>query len=297
VTSATADSAPVVVAPFPAALSVSRRAISVVRTTHADRLADHLVYRLNMLFSARFASLCAAVPMQDGVIAALPMSDHGLRNVALTGTYEPEVTHFANTVIRPGDTVVDVGAHLGLHSLTFAERVGRDGHVHSFEPSPRLNQLLKAGAELSGFTSRISVHAAAVGASSGQINLYLDDGLGWTNSTNPEWRTGTAPLEVAVVTLDAALLSKLDRPPALLKIDVEGAEMAVLEGARQLLDRLPPRAVIVELSTAADATQILSLLYEHGYSASGDTTVPKYTGARVGDTGFEYSNAYLIRSS
>jgi FkbM family methyltransferase len=288
-----ATAEPITVAPLPTVLVASRWAIALARAAHAGVMADRLAYWLNARVASRFESLCVAVPMAAGTTAVIPMSDHGLRSVALTGDYEPEVIAVAKAAIRPGDVVVDVGANIGLQTLVFARLAGPTGRVHSFEPDRRITPLLRAAAELSGLTDRILVHEAAVGSESGTIDLFLDAAVGLTNSTNPGWTADAVPRKVPLVTLDDVLIPSLSRPPALLKIDVEGAESAVLAGAEQLFGRFPPRGILIELTTTVDAGPVLSFLREHGYSPSAGTVIPTYTGARVGEPGFAYANAYL----
>ncbi len=237
----------------------------------------------------------AAVPVERGVLAAIPLRTHDLRNVALTGRYEEAVAQFAETIVQPGDTVVDVGANIGLHTLMLADLVGPDGQVHSFEPDRDIAVSLRLSLELNDFTERVEVHEAAVGDLDGRVQLFLGGLDGLTNSTLPGWAPSSESREVTAVTLDSALLPVLKRPLGLMKIDVEGAEIAVLDGARELLSTFAPRAVIVEVSTRVNAADVMSRLERHGYRALDSSTLPAHTGAGYGRAGFEFTNLFAVR--
>jgi FkbM family methyltransferase len=128
---------------------------------------------------------------------------------------------------QPGDLVVDVGANIGEVSIVLSQRVGASGQVLAFEPQPRIYRYLRGNLSLNGCGNVIATNAA-VGAAPGTVrmsdskrddmNRVVDDGA----------------IEVPCTTLDAALPANAI---ALLKIDVEGTELRVLEGARQTLTR------------------------------------------------------------
>jgi FkbM family methyltransferase len=133
---------------------------------------------------------------------------------------------------RPGMTVVDVGANLGLYSMLFARSVGPAGRVIAFEPDPDLFSLLRASCEANSIAN-VEAHNIALGASPGRMLLSRptlnsgDNHLGGAN--------GSAlgrPLEVEVAALDA-LMGGLR--PDLVKVDVQGWELKVLRGMESLL--------------------------------------------------------------
>jgi FkbM family methyltransferase len=233
--------------------------------------------------------------MQNGTVAVIPLKSHDLRTVALTGVYEPDVSAFARAVVRRRDTVVDVGAHIGLHTLNLAKLVGSAGTVHAFEPDPQVTRLLRQGLELSGVSARVIVHEAAVGASNGVAQLFVDRDNGLTTSTVASWANRVAGFSVPVVTLDEVLLPNVERPIGLLKIDVEGVEAAVLAGAGRLLTTFPPRAIVLELSSRVDAEPLVAELEDRGYRAWAGRQIPTYTRAGYGEPGFEYFNLCAVR--
>ncbi len=170
--------------------------------------------------------------------------------------HEPELQAIFRRIIRPGDLVVDVGAHEGLHTMLFSSLVGPSGHVHAFEPNPALTPCLRRTIAAS---PNITLHECALGASAGELPFYIPDGhdsmaslADWT----PAVRRGVGPrrvLRVPTVRLDDIQLggSRGARPPQLLKVDVEGAELLVFQGARRLLDQVNAPIVIFEQLGAA----------------------------------------------
>lgn len=139
---------------------------------------------------------------------------------------------FLEAVLEPGNVVVDVGANIGNTALAAASRVGASGRVVAFEPHPRTHAFLLENVALNG-ARQVEVHNAAVGAKAGTVkftSLSADD-------INRVLGPGEADsgLTVPVRTLDEALaaLPRID----LLKIDVEGYERSVLEGASAVLGR------------------------------------------------------------
>lgn len=136
---------------------------------------------------------------------------------------------FLRSYLRPGDLVVDVGANVGFISLAAASLVGPSGKVFSIEAHPRTFQYLKANANLNGF-SNLTLLNYALGNKIGTVtisNKKMDD------MNRVDDKGGTS---VPLTTLDE-VLSVTQGRIRLLKIDVEGYEKFVFEGAFQSLSR------------------------------------------------------------
>lgn len=186
----------------------------------------------------------------------------------VAGDYEPEIWARAMREIRTGDHVVEVGASFGLYALAFAGRVGATGHVTAFEPDPASATALEANVEVNGWHDRINVIRAAVGAVSAQVRFASANGSESRVETRND--SNARVITVPMVTLDAALGdSRVD----VLKIDVEGFEQQVLEGARTILSSSTrrPRAIVVEVhpfawaETGASSARFLEILESSGY--------------------------------
>ena len=137
---------------------------------------------------------------------------------------------------------LDVGAHLGLHTLTAARRVGNSGHVFSFEPTPRTYELLCHTLRFNGFDGRVTARRAAAGRLNTAKSLYIST-ISGHNSLYPLPGVETT-VEVEVVQLDNEL------PPGqridVAKIDVEGAEIDVLCGMSRIIEENPGILIIAE---------------------------------------------------
>jgi FkbM family methyltransferase len=282
--------------PEPRSLSICRWIVDFLSPIPV--LADRAAYWLNELVIARLGRHQVAVRMRQGPYVVLPLSDHNLRSVALAGVYEPDVAAFAALMVKPGDTVIDVGAHVGLHTMNFASLVGDAGTVHAFEPSSRASACLEEAMHWNGYADRVVLHRAAAGASEGEVAFYLDTKSGLTSSTVESWTLSAQRGLVTCVTLDRALEGAVVRSPALLKIDAEGAEAAVLEGARILLAETPPRGVILEVSSNADAFALVSRMREYGYEIHGEARIPEMTSHGYDSAEFDFGNlAFVHRAS
>jgi FkbM family methyltransferase len=158
--------------------------------------------------------------------------------------YEPAVWGRVMREVRSGDHVAEVGASMGLYAMAFAGRVGAGGHVTAFEPDPDSASALEANVGVNGWRDRVRVIRAAVGQCSGQVRFASARGLESRIEMRPEVCDGV--ITVPMVTLDDALAG---RRIDVIKIDVEGFEQQVLQGARTILteERRCPRAILVEV--------------------------------------------------
>lgn len=158
---------------------------------------------------------------------------------------------FARAYVRPGDVVVDVGANLGVYALSIARAIGMSGALHAYEPTPDTAALLEASARDNGL-SRLTVVRAAVSARAGEASFFVGDDTELNSLDAPADASRQASaIRVPMVTLDEEA-SRLgwDRL-AFLKVDAEGRELDVLNGAERVLRDLRP-AVMFEVR-AGDA--------------------------------------------
>lgn len=153
-------------------------------------------------------------------------------------------------VLGPGAVFVDVGANIGYYTRLASTLVGPTGHVHAFEPLPSALPLLAANTE---GRAHVTVQPLAVGAQAGELDFYVRP-MGDTSSLEPH--PDAERIRVRVTTLDAELagLPRLD----LLKIDVEGYELEVLQGARELIRTHQP-VVYFEFLVAYNENRGLTL--------------------------------------
>ena len=205
----------------------------------------------------------------------IDLSDHTIGLNILRGHYERDEIQFVRAVLKPGDSAIDVGAHIGFFTMQMAAAVGPEGRVYAFEPLDLNADLLEQSVAENGFGGRVDFRRAAAGAAPGMATLTFP--VETLNSGGAYLlRDGTAPLaghrkkEVPVVALDAL---DLRRPVRLIKMDVEGAEPQVLRGAASLLQRDRPLILSelhptqLERASGITASQFLAQIDAFGYRA------------------------------
>jgi FkbM family methyltransferase len=184
--------------------------------------------------------------------------------------------------IHPGDTVIDVGANVGIYTMLAAELVGRSGHVHAFEPDPQSMFYLMTNVNRNRLTDRVTLWELAASDRSENTQLYLDLKTARTTSLDVNAYSPDLQIRQPIVVAAAALDDLITQPPQFLKIDVEGAELAVLGGASRLLRNYHP-VLLVEV-LADNLPSVTSLLAPLGYSlADAGSGAPLGSGEYTGD--------------
>lgn len=149
--------------------------------------------------------------------------------------------------LKRGEIYVDVGANSGFLVLHAAQRVGDGGKVIAFEPSLREFVRLIENVRMNDFRNVVCLNGA-LGERAAIAQFQVADHHTGLNKLAPAHANGVRAVSVPVLAGSDVLLGWLDRRPALLKIDVEGAELLVLQGMAGLFRRLPPRIVVVEIT-------------------------------------------------
>jgi FkbM family methyltransferase len=154
-------------------------------------------------------------------------------------TYEPDTFQWLRRSCRPGGVAMDAGAHIGLFSVVMARLVGPSGRVFSFEPTPFTRRVLEETVRLNKVDGVVEVRGEAVSRSSGVITFF-DTGDVVSNA-NSLVKTDRSKHEVPVETVSIDdFADARNLTVSCLKIDVEGAELDVLEGARRTFERFRP---------------------------------------------------------
>ncbi len=200
----------------------------------------------------------------------LPASGGKILRV-MFGSYERRQTELFVRSVQPGEVVYDVGASVGYYTLLAAQRVGPRGRVVAFEPDLRNAAFLTAHVQANGFIDTVDVRQTAVGAVCGATRFARGTGTGTGHIS------AAGELEVPLCRLDD-VTAEQPQPPKHVKIDVEGAELDVLNGAqRTLTDHRP------QLFLSTHGRQIhddcCRLLVDLGYQ------LEPITGERVETTG------------
>jgi len=145
-------------------------------------------------------------------------------------------------LLRTGDTFIDVGANHGSFAILAAPLVGARGRVVAIEAQPNLAQLVERSLAETGVP--FEVHAVAVGAQAGSIELHVPDAGSGAASRYAGYAMGSVrTVQVPMAALDALLDWQSYPGRIVLKLDVEGSEMAFLEGASRLISERRPHVL------------------------------------------------------
>ena len=195
------------------------------------------------------------------------------RVLFLTGNFEPNELTWMSQTLTEGMTMIDIGAHMGMYTLTASKLVGDSGVVVALEPSSREFQRLALHVNLNDLRNVRCIQVAASSAS-GEATLKIASEWNSGHNTFGEFFNPDVEIireeRVLTQTLDAVVSAqKLDRVD-LIKIDVEGHELHVLAGAVETLTRFRPR-ILIEVSEetlrrqGASVEAVLEFLTGHGY--------------------------------
>lgn len=196
--------------------------------------------------------------------------------IYLFGMFEPEVVRAYSRIVRPGHTVLDVGANVGAHTLPLARRVGPTGRVVAFEPTVFALEKLRANLGLNpSLASRVTVEQAMlVGSGDEQLpsHLYSSWPVKGGDAVHPLHRGRPEATERArAVTMDRYVAETGLDAVDLVKIDVDGYEDQVLLGAAETIARFRP-PILLELApylydgTTHSFSAIIDFLRDHGYA-------------------------------
>ncbi len=218
---------------------------------------------------------------RGGLALELDLRDNLQAILFYTGRYEPAFRRHLLAQLCPGDVVADVGAHIGVHALPIARRLARlgAGSVVAFEPAADSAGKLRAAATRNHL--EVEVVEAACSDRRAEVPLYADDRYPEEDAgVRSLHGRGRAVAQISAVRFDdwaaARTRGPLDRLDVV-KLDVEGHEAAVLEGMRESLTRLRPRAVYVEIKDNAmgrapiNDRRLRARLAGLGYSSTGRT--------------------------
>ena len=207
------------------------------------------------------------VPVRDGLAARLQVTiDPRFEADYVGGFYEPALQKCLAASLGRGQVFYDIGAHIGFITLVGARLVGPEGRVFAFEADPLNASRISHHAELNSL-SQIELVRSAVWSECTSLSFQRDSesSSGNRGSVVGGSQTETLPniVHVTATTVDAFALEHL--PPAVIKIDVEGAEIEVMKGADRVLRESRP-IVICEIHNVDAAEFVSRWLVDRGYA-------------------------------
>ncbi len=182
------------------------------------------------------------------------------KSLDIYGEFSEAEVELFRQIVQPGAVVVEVGANIGTHTLFFARQVGHSGTVIAFEPQRFVFQCLCANMALNSVTN-VQCRQQAVGNAPGEIRVPALDPLREENYGGLSLEGGHPGEPTPLVTIDSLDLARC----ALIKIDVEGMERAVLEGAAKTIARCVP-LLYVENDRRQKASELVRAIDAFGYA-------------------------------
>jgi len=211
----------------------------------------------------RYAEGSVVVVRQGRIAGCRWRRSHRHVSAYWLGIHELAIQEYLVRELKAGDVFCDVGANAGFFSLLGSRCVGSEGRVFAFEPLVEDARSIRAQLHLND-VSHCTVVEAAVADRSGWIE-FCEGAESSTGHVNPRegQGSGVSSIQVKAITLDDFL--KTSPPPDFIKMDVEGAELLVLCGARRMLAGKRPPKMLIEFHSDRLRRECLSLLADVGY--------------------------------
>lgn len=213
----------------------------------------------------------------EGCIIYVPTEQFYFKEM-IEGAYDNFFCDFLKKVDLESQTIIDIGGHIGYHSMCFAKLTGKKGKVYVFEPNvfnvERMELIFGKNRDIS---DNISINKFALSDSQGTATFNFSQNI--DNSTSfggyiegsykplsddVYEKAGFTSMEVKVDTLDNFVTEKKITNLKLIKIDVEGAEHKVLEGGRKTLESLKP-IILVEIYSVSAMLYVAMILFPLNY--------------------------------
>jgi FkbM family methyltransferase len=197
-------------------------------------------------------------------------SDFVENRLCFFGSWEPAVTQQFESLIQPGDVVIDVGANIGYYSVLSSKLVGSKGRVYALEPSASIRARLEANLRLNS-CNNVTVLPFGAWHETGTAKLNLVDG-NRGSSTIGSTENSHQSEQIHLKRLDEMIPQSEWERIRLIKIDVEGAELSAVQGAEKILNQASHIEVICEVcpermeAVGGACLELLHLMQGHGFS-------------------------------
>jgi FkbM family methyltransferase len=211
----------------------------------------------------------AVAELRYGARAVVFINDYVGRAMYLWGEHDPRITSVLDAVLRPGDTVLDIGANFGVVGLFACKKVGEKGKVHLFEPQPVVAQCLRTSILINGFRQAV-VHECALSSRSGSAEMAIIEpgNLGRTTIVSEGKQLAGEKIRVRVENAGEYVRTLGCQQVSLIKIDVEGHEGVILDSMRDWMREVKPGVVLFECHVGKDgfwSESVVTLLSGMGY--------------------------------
>ena len=221
--------------PFP--LRSVIRAVQIYRAAGARKLVASAIRSVVWIFLSKARSeIKCRIHHFNFHLNAL---DAGIsRELYIYGVHEPLTTHILMDIVKPGMTVVDVGANLGYYTLLEARLVGPQGKVIAIEPYPRSVRFLRRNIVENEFSYIVSVVEAAVGDCEAYVDFAVSEKANWNRILDMSTsETDISTIKVKMIRLDDVVGNC---PIDFIRMDIEGAEVKAIRGAFETITSSVP---------------------------------------------------------
>lgn len=189
----------------------------------------------------------------DLIINYLPKKYNGLKfllntheyigwNIFFLGEYEPETNLILEEFIKPDMIVIEAGANNGSESVLIGRLIDSDGHLYAFEPFETISRKLKINLLLNQMEKKVTIESFALGSDTETVEFYLPS----KNASNQgeaskfKFKSFSDSIRVKQITLDDWVIQNKIKKVDFIKMDVQGAELDILVGAKNVLQSMKP---------------------------------------------------------
>ncbi len=205
----------------------------------------------------------------------------GIRNdrvseeIGINSFWEKDITDFFVQNVKPSETVIEIGANIGYYTTLLSKLVGKNGHIFSYEANDEVYRMAKLSLEFNRLEENVMLKNVAVSDHNGSVDFVSDSISGLKFSTinigEGHIKRGldfSATKKVQCVSLDNDLpeLKDVDW----LRMDIEGAEVLALRGARKIIENSPNLKIVMEWTVSAmekygDVVQLIDQMHSYGF--------------------------------
>ena len=218
-----------------------------------------------------FSIIPSQLSISEGIVM-LNTNDPVVSGALTLGVYEKLETELLRDLLRPGMTVIDIGANVGYYTLIACSHVGDAGRVIAFEPDPENFSFLEQTVSANSFTN-VSLECLGISDQTGAAELFLSsDNKG--DHRIYRFSPRQEAVTISLVTLDSYIKAHAVQSIDLIKMDIQGAEGKALQGMQETLKAQKTLTLITEFwpqglkIAGSDPLWFLGLLRELGFSIS-----------------------------
>ena len=208
----------------------------------------HRLYLLALKLCA-YQPTAVQTPTKDGRKISVNLTTGMHTTVFFLGEFEKVLTQMVARLLRNGDVCFDVGANFGWYTTLFHKHCGTEGAVHAFEPVPVTFKELGINYQLMGKPENVFINNLALGDKNEEIsiNLFKDLPTGHA-SLSQQGRKDAVSFQCQMMTLDSYLEKQNIEQVNFIKVDIEGAELLFLKGAKKLFQQKIPPIFLMEMA-------------------------------------------------